>query len=786
MNALLFVLIASLCGLSNALALPVVSRSAQESRSPWQRPSILAERSMKVYGFLADAGNDNVVNFQDTVYATNMTLGGQTFLVQLDTGSADLWVQLPTGQIQYSNVTNINATETYGKGAVAGPIALASASIGPHTVPNQAFINSTNATDFDTIFNYDVRGIIGLGFDQDSTVDIDILESFGTNTTAGSPFLYQIFLQNTSAPPVFTVLLGRAADQKTTTEGIFTIAEYDPQYASVVDQPQLPRYPNSQDINTPNRWSVIMDGMSVNGNPYAFNTSGVPGVPEGSVVAVLDTGFSFPPLPKTAVDFIYSSIQGATFDNTSGLWIVPCENATTVEFTFGNKTVPIHPLDLTTITQLNNQTVCVNTFRPTTFPINPQFDVIMGDAFLKNAYVSFNFGDFVNNHSAIPFVQILPTTDLGSAFAEFNQARKVEFSAAQASASALASPSASVPVSDSASASESTSMPAAVSATPSVPACSAPVSASATSVPTDSSSPSSMPAPSSASYPGWSSYGPSSSIPTDSDTSSPSATPTSCSGDSSVDLSCSASPSSTSAPGSDPSSPSGPSDPSTPTTPTAPSTPTDPSSPSSSPSDPSAGPSSSAGPSDPSSTSDPSSPSDPSTRPSSSAGPSDPSSVPTSSSGPSDPSSGSTTPSDLSSGSDNSDTPMGLTPDMGFNPGSMPGDKRTWARREMQYLARRQRATQPVPARKPITAIPVISFVPVLEMYGAIVVSLICGAVVVSLVMFAVGIVLVVRSWSRSQSLSMAQYSVARAKGQTEADPEADCLSSPHYYYDDC
>ena len=67
MNALLFVLIASLCGLSNALALPVVSRSAQESRSPWQRPSILAERSMKVYGFLADAGNDNVVNFQDTV-----------------------------------------------------------------------------------------------------------------------------------------------------------------------------------------------------------------------------------------------------------------------------------------------------------------------------------------------------------------------------------------------------------------------------------------------------------------------------------------------------------------------------------------------------------------------------------------------------------------------------------------------------------------------------------------------------------------------------------------------
>jgi len=442
MNTLLLILIASLCGLSRALAIPVAARDARLTRSNAE-PGVRSH-AMKLVGIyngaqVQDATDQDVANFQDTVYATNLTIGGQEILIQLDTGSSDLWINLESGQIDFTNLTNIEATQTYGIGSVTGPIAFANVSMGPHVVSGQAFINATNATDFGTIFGDNVRGILGLSFDAGSVVDLEIVEAFGINASTGRSFMTNLFLQNDSMPHFFTVQLGRSGDPNYVSEGIFTIGEYDPELSSIADQPQLPRFPNSNSANTPPRWSTVMDGMTVNGQSFTFNTSGVPGTPEGSVVAVLDTGFTFPPLPEPAVTFIYGSIEGAYFDNSSSLWIVPCENSTTLEFQFGGVSIPIHPLDITTVTELNNQTVCVNTFRPTTFPVNPQFDIILGDAFLKNVYASFDYGNFsVANPDAIPFIQLLPTTNITAAFDEFAQVRSSMFAAAEASASVSA------------------------------------------------------------------------------------------------------------------------------------------------------------------------------------------------------------------------------------------------------------------------------------------------------------------------------------------------------------
>ena len=55
----------------------------------------------------------------------------------------------------------------------------------------------------------------------------------------------------------------------------------------------------------------------------------------GKIVAALDTGFSFPPLPAAAVDAIYGSIPGAKFDRNGAVWIVPCTAATNLSFVFG-------------------------------------------------------------------------------------------------------------------------------------------------------------------------------------------------------------------------------------------------------------------------------------------------------------------------------------------------------------------------------------------------------------------------------------------------------------------
>jgi len=65
-------------------------------------------------------------------------------------------------------------------------------------------------------------------------------------------------------------------------------------------------------------------------------------------------------------------------------------------------------------------TFCSNTYQyssldPTEFP----FDLVLGDAFLRNVYASFNYGDT----STPPFVQLLSTTDPDAAWAEFLTAR---------------------------------------------------------------------------------------------------------------------------------------------------------------------------------------------------------------------------------------------------------------------------------------------------------------------------------------------------------------------------
>ena len=145
-----------------------------------------------------------------------------------------------------------------------------------------------------------------------------------------------IFAQNTSAPNMFTVLLGRSYDKDGPEEGAFTISEYVDGFEDVAKQTKLFRTP-AQTVNitdTP-RWSVIMDSMTVNGKKFKFNESVVDEVEDDKQVVVLDTGFTFSQLPPAAVDFIYSSIPGAKFNSTSGLWVVPCESTTQLSFEFG-------------------------------------------------------------------------------------------------------------------------------------------------------------------------------------------------------------------------------------------------------------------------------------------------------------------------------------------------------------------------------------------------------------------------------------------------------------------
>jgi saccharopepsin len=57
---------------------------------------------------------------------------------------------------------------------------------------------------------------------------------------------------------------------------------------------------------------------------------------------------------------------------------------------------------------------------------NAEFDIVLGDPFLRNAYTVYDFGDFVGDSGKVgqPYMQLLAETDPSEAAQEFVDARK--------------------------------------------------------------------------------------------------------------------------------------------------------------------------------------------------------------------------------------------------------------------------------------------------------------------------------------------------------------------------
>ncbi|KAI0743088.1 aspartic peptidase domain-containing protein [Daedaleopsis nitida] len=373
-----------------------------------------------------NAKDINVTTTNDLSYTVEIFIGGESFTVILDTGSTDLWVNTKNRNVKLVNTTDLTTGIAYGKGQVLGNIDFAEVKIGDFVIESQAFLNPSEITDFDTA---GVDGIMGMGFDV-ANIYNTIQRAWGTAAadTLGRAPITSLFAQNPTLPNNFDVQLGRTSELDDVADGTFLISAHDPDFAKVTAAPLLPRIDATH-------WSIVMDAMHINGKQFAFNKSRIMGAPAGKVVAALDTGFSFPPLPPPAVDAIYGSIPGAKFDPVGDMWIVPCTAATNLSFTFSGQEFYVHPLDLTfpLVTEITvdgavkNITACINTYQYLTLDPNSfaGFDIILGDAFLRNVYASFDYGDYypANHTNGLPFVQMVSTTNPATMWQEFRDSR---------------------------------------------------------------------------------------------------------------------------------------------------------------------------------------------------------------------------------------------------------------------------------------------------------------------------------------------------------------------------
>jgi len=191
------------------------------------------------------------------------------------------------------------------------------------------------------------------------------------------------------------------------------VGDVDPTFSNITQEPKLT-------VQSPDRWVVFMDGMTVNGkNINGMSSFSVPGQQTGQTLANLDTGTSLAEIPQAYVDAIYKSAPGSQFFASQGVYILPCDTQINVSVVFAGVEYPVHPIDTVVATlDDNNQITCFSGF--TTSSGDTSEDFLLGDSFLRNVYSLFDFGSFISNSSSAPFIQLLSTTNAAQAASEFN------------------------------------------------------------------------------------------------------------------------------------------------------------------------------------------------------------------------------------------------------------------------------------------------------------------------------------------------------------------------------
>ncbi|KAG1882672.1 aspartic peptidase domain-containing protein [Suillus subluteus] len=371
------------------------------------------QRRTSISGLQSTLKDDQNIN-----YITNITLNGQLFGVLVDTGSSDLFV---TSQVSGAVDQHYRTEIGYASGDAAGEVFSATMEFAGYRINAQYFIFA-NSTDG---FTQSINGLIGLGPYTSSVI------RFIAGTAAADPPLDRIFRSNHTIPNFVAILLDRSHDPDEPYPGDLAIGEVLTKYEDIQTQPRHPvtsvMVPGNQ------HWMSLLDENGIigpDGNPITIKTQVTNTSYPNNATVVFDTGFTFPQVPSYVAEALYGNVPGAALTSIAGIgeiWALPCDQELNATFLFAGIEFPIHPLDLN-FDRGNNQ--CVGAFQPFSYDDTEDgkvmYDMVLGMAFLRNAYLLIDFGSFVDGaHSGTnaPYIQLLPITNASDASVDFIRVR---------------------------------------------------------------------------------------------------------------------------------------------------------------------------------------------------------------------------------------------------------------------------------------------------------------------------------------------------------------------------
>nr|GAT59419.1 acid protease [Mycena chlorophos] len=397
-------LLASLSVVS-AVHLPLerVSRPALEKRSGKSKVSVLASTNDEV----------NVDDVHDLIYMANVTVGGQAYTVQLDTGSSDVWIKGSTSPLPNVNDTSMTYNLTYGIGWVAGHISYGAVEFAGINVASQALLDVSSANN--PALAYGAEGLVGLGFTSLSSIDNAINK---TGASTGRSLLYNLFQDNPSDPNYIAFALQRDTESSDTVQGSFSIGEVDPTYSAVLNSTPISTWP----VSEPSRWNVLLEALLLGDGSAIIPNTSVSTAPSNRAVVLLDSGTSYTYVTNEIAQAIYGHIPGAYLEDSQ--WVVPCSYEVDVALQIAGEVFPVHPLDMAPQSSTNTS-LCVGSFVPQAVSVGAgEFDWLIGDNVLRSFYSVYDFGDFDSSGSmGNPYVKLLSLVDPTQASKEFHSAR---------------------------------------------------------------------------------------------------------------------------------------------------------------------------------------------------------------------------------------------------------------------------------------------------------------------------------------------------------------------------